>query len=92
MTKEKSDNLEKRVIVRQEWTETERGWGMRPDGYSLHKTVEECKQYINDYWEGMPHKIPDEYSFPSGKPYTVDVDKEIYQSVIKSSNGIRRFR
>lgn len=33
------------------WTESERGWGQRPDGVSLHLTQEDAKDYISKHWE-----------------------------------------
>lgn len=89
MKEKKSKDLEERVLVKQNWLESERGWGIRPDGCSLHKTVEDCKQYIKKYWAGMPDQVPDEYSRPEGEPYPIDVDERIYSVVSKSKNGIR---
>lgn len=31
------------------WTEHERGWGQRPDGYSLHESPEECQRYLKEH-------------------------------------------
>lgn len=47
-----------------EWEESERGWGTRPDGVSLHKSKADCDAYVKKYWEGMPDRAPDEYSRP----------------------------
>jgi hypothetical protein len=55
-----------------EWLESEKGWGTRPDGYSLHPTKEACEQYIRNYWLTMPNEVPDEYSRP-----VWDLPKEI---------------
>ena len=57
-----------------EWTEHERGWGCRPDGFTLHATAEDAKQYIDDYWR-MPNSAPDDYDKP-GKPFLVEVSDE----------------
>jgi len=57
-------------VIRQDWLESERGWGFRPDGYSLHLTEEDRKSYIKAYWDRMPDQVPDEYSRPSGDPET----------------------
>ena len=46
------------------WEESEKGWGVRPDGYSLHSNQEDVKKYIKEYWDGMPKQTPDEYSRP----------------------------
>ncbi|MDO8600300.1 MAG: hypothetical protein Q7R73_01605 [bacterium] len=82
----------KRTVVVQKWEESERGWGTRPDGYSLHLSDADRKIYIKEYWDSMPDTAPDEYSRPDGTPYPCDVDEEIYEEVKKSTNGIRSFK
>lgn len=47
-----------------QWDETERGWGNRPDGFSVHGSAEEMEAYVAAYWAKMPSKVPDEYSRP----------------------------
>lgn len=32
-----------------EWTEFERGWGQRPDGWSLHSSKDDAESFIKDY-------------------------------------------
>ncbi len=61
-----------KVIV-QKWEESERGWGVRPDGYSLHRTEEDRAAYVKAHWDSLPDEAPDEYSRPSGSPYEADV-------------------
>jgi hypothetical protein len=51
------------------WIESERGWGTRPDGYSLHVSEAEAKRYVDEYWDGMPDDPPDEYSRPDSEPF-----------------------
>ncbi len=80
------------VIVRQEWRESERGWGQRPDGYSLHLTPEDQEEFVKAYWDRMPDKTPHCYSFPSGKPEAFEVDDDIYQRIKESENGIRSWK
>jgi hypothetical protein len=67
------------------WREFERGWGVRPDGYSLHATSEDAHACIQRYWKNMPDEAPDEYSKP-GNPILVEVDKLIYEKVQKEIN------
>jgi len=55
------------IVWKCEWTESERGWGMRPDGISLHVDEAEMQRYIKDYWDGMPKETPHEYSRPEGR-------------------------
>lgn len=75
--------------VCQKWEESERGWGTRPDGYSLHKTREDVAAYIKAYWDTMPDSAPSEYSRPDGTPYDTEVDQETYDEIAASKNGIR---
>jgi hypothetical protein len=81
-------------VVKQEWFESERGWGQRPDGYSLHLTSADRDAFVGDYWGSQPQTFPapDIYSCPEhndGK--VIDVDKELYEEIKKSKNGIRRY-
>lgn len=57
-----------------EWTEHERGWGQRPDGFSYHPSMEAAEQFIKDYWSRQPKETPDEYSAPS-TPWLVFVNE-----------------
>lgn len=77
-------------VVVQKWEESERGWGTRPDGYSLHLADADRKAFIKEYWDRMPDAAPDEYSRPDGTPYKAEVDAETYAKVKASKNGISR--
>lgn len=79
------------TVLRQNWLESERGWGIRPDGYSIHLTQEDCTKFIKDYWERMPDQVPDEYSRPDGEPSLTQVDASTYEAVKASPHGIRRY-
>ena len=84
--------LEQRVIC-QDWLESERGWGTRPDGCSLHLTEEDRQQYIQNNWDGMPDEVPNEYSRACGRPYPVQVSPELYARVQQSDrHGVRIWR
>ena len=87
----KGQNLEQRLAIRQDWIESERGWGIRPDGCSLHQTVGECKQYIAKYWDSMPDSVPNEYERPAGEPYHISVPKELYDEMEESDCGMRLY-
>lgn len=89
--KELGLNLLKEVIV-QKWEESERGWGTRPDGFSLHLTDADRQAFIKEYWDGMPDDlIPDDYSYPDGTPYKAKVDGKTFAEVKASKNGIRDY-
>ena len=79
-------------VVRQDWLESERGWGIRPDGYSLHRNAADVKKFATKYWDEMPEEVPDEYSRPSGEPFVVDVDQKTYDEVCASDCGTRHYR
>lgn len=77
-------------VLKQEWEESERGWGCRPDGYSLHISEEDRVDFIKAYWDKMPAFAPSEYSRPYGTPFWIDVDDETFDKIKASKNGIRR--
>jgi len=78
-------------VVVQKWEESERGWGVRPDGYSIHLTDADRHAYINKYWDSMPKSfVPDEYSRPSGTPYVAEVNLDKgWLKMIQTVGGIR---
>lgn len=58
------------------WTESEAGWGPRPDGETYHKDEDTMNKFIERY----AYSNPDEYSFPEKKEL-IEVDKKIYDQV-----------
>lgn len=64
-----------------DWIEYERGWGQRPDGTSLHKSLDVAKKYIEETWSRRPDgEAPECYSKP-GDPYLKEVSKELWNKV-----------
>lgn len=84
--------MNKYPVVKQLWEESERGWGIRPDGYSLHLNEEDRKNYVSDFNKTLPSYVPDEYSRVSGSPTIIDVDSKLYKEIKASKNGIRVWR
>lgn len=82
------------VVYCQIWEESERGWGTRPDGYSLHLTLADAEQFRkeyldhqHEYFESIGEKgVPDEYTRPYGEPYRVKVSDELYKQLVKDKN------
>lgn len=75
-------------VVCQEWEESERGWGCRPDGYTLHLTEQDRAAYVQAHWDSLPDgRAPSVYSRPRGTPYEIDVDDETLAKVESSSRG-----
>lgn len=73
----------------QKWEEVERGWGERPDGFSLHISLEGLKRYVQAYWDGMPDQAPEEYERPCGTPYEVSITDELSRQIQEAGNGLR---
>lgn len=72
------------------WTESERGWGCRPDGCSLHISKDEYDRYVDSYWKKMPDEPPDEYSRPDGEGVYIDIPDDHNIAVkLKDSKSIR---
>jgi len=74
-------------VIVQQWTETEQGWGSRPDGISVHFSEEQRIAYIKEYqdnlnkfWKG---KVPREYSYPDGGAIQMKiVQKEATEEIL----------
>jgi hypothetical protein len=66
------------LAVCQAWTESERGWGQRPDGYTVHRDFAERDRFIESYNARLPAEIPESYSFADGYPYLVDTGADLY--------------
>jgi hypothetical protein len=64
-----------RVLV-QKWEESERGWGTRPDGYSIHPDEAALERYLEAYYATLPKEVPDEYERKCGMPYWAEVEVE----------------
>lgn len=82
------------TVIVQKWEESERGWGTRPDGYSLHLTEKDRRAYVDGYWADQTRRSPeppDEYSRLCGSPYTAEVDDATYAEVKATANGLRRY-
>ncbi|MBR9700242.1 hypothetical protein GOV11_00040 [Candidatus Woesearchaeota archaeon] len=83
--------VELEKIIYLSWEESERGWGVRPDGCSLHLTAEDAEKYVDNYRDGMPREAPREYMCPSGNPIVAGAAPDLYKRVKESKYGIRLF-
>lgn len=73
-------------VYLQYWEESERGWGIRPDGCSLHKTIEEHKIYIESIYKSreIDIEIPYEYDRIVGDSFEVMIKEDLYEEVKNS--------
>lgn len=74
------------IVTVQKWEESERGWGTRPDGYSIHKSRADLSKFLAEERDAERKrnpsgKVPDEYSRTCGTPYDAEVDDETYASI-----------
>lgn len=81
-----------KTVVYQEWLESERGWGQRPDGISLHKDLAQRDAFIKAYEKSLPEEVPDEYSRPCGEPCFIQVCDRMYREVCAERNGLRLYK
>lgn len=83
-----------RTALAQDWEESERGWGTRPDGFTLHLTQEAHKAFVEAFWKRQKEicgpTAPDEYTRTSGEPKLVQVSEKIYRKLVKhkAKNGL----
>jgi len=77
-------------VILQLWEESERGWGTRPDGCSLHTDFSNRKQYVESLYEGRSEVAPDVYERVIGDPIPAFVTDNLYNRILKDKS-IRLF-
>ncbi len=93
MKENRAKNLEE--VIYMGWEESERNWGTRPDGCSLHLTENDFKAFEKEHWDKMPGIVaPDEYSRPIflAEPVVVIVSKSLYKKIESTKRGLRLFQ
>lgn len=73
-----------KTIVMDTWTEYERGWGSRPDGMSIHLSVADHKEFVDEFnknHNNLP-SAPDEYTTADNRPTAIDVEESLYQLLV----------
>lgn len=70
-------------VVKQDWTESEAGWGRRPDGFTLHLNKADRDQFVKNYnaKHNNAKSTPSEYTFADGEPVVIDVPEEAYKAL-----------
>jgi hypothetical protein len=76
-------NTPRMEVIIQEWEESESGWGVRPDGASIHRTMADHAAFIEKEWGSRDTRgpVPEEYSRPCGEPYSMAVPKALYDRI-----------
>lgn len=70
------------TVICQKWEEVELGWGSRPDGFSLHVSLESLRKHI-EHIRNVYADNHEEWSQPCGTPYEVGVDDETYYEIVE---------
>ncbi len=77
-------------IYLQYWEESERGWGVRPDGCSLHLSTKDSIDYINAIYNGRDTDfVPNEYDRVVGELIPVTIDQKLYDEITKNGGSLR---
>jgi hypothetical protein len=84
VTKALAAGQTRHLVLCQDWEESERGWGVRPDGYTLHLTRVDWADFVTGYNNTFNDErtVPDEYTRVNGQPRIVELDKEVYQKLL----------
>ena len=70
----------------QYWEESERGYGVRPNGCSIHSSLEEHITFINSIYSSRTDEVPHEYDRVTGNPIVCFVSDEIFERVLLNSS------
>lgn len=73
-------------VFLQLWEESERGWGVRPDGCSLHIDNNELDRYVEDIYKDRGDNIPNEYERTIGGSIEAFIDNELFTKVSTNKN------
>lgn len=84
------------MVYRIPWTEYKRGWGARPDGATLHISLDEARKFIDEFWEAEKKlnpsgMAPDKYTKNDLDPTEdeipiIEVEDEVYQNLLNQGS------
>ena len=76
-----------KTVYLQFWEESGRDWGVRPDGCSLHLSIDEQKKFVESIYAGRdPDNVPDEYERILGEPIEAEVSDSLYEELISEGS------
>jgi len=78
-------------IIHVSWEESERGWGSRPEGCSLHLSVEDFNKFMKKYCKRLPKEVPDVYERPAGNPEVAYASRKLYRKIKRNSSSLRLY-
>ncbi len=79
--------MKEKTVIIQNWEESERGWGTRPDGWTIHIDREQHKKYVDWYNKTFNNldSAPDEYTRVCGDPIEVECPNDLYKRIKKET-------
>ncbi len=82
-----------KIAILETWTESEAGWGQRPDGCSIHIDKESYKGFVENHWKKLKEyygeSTPHEYDRPDNNLQVVKVSDELFTKIGESEFGLR---
>ena len=73
-------------VVLQFWEESERGWGVRPDGCSIHLDSNERNNYIKSIYSDRGSEVPDEYERIVGDELVAFIEDVLFERLLKDKS------
>ena len=72
----------------QKWEESERGWGVRPDGCSIHLDTDSYKKYLNGIYVVRQNEsiIPNEYDRIVGDLIDCFISDDLFSNLIQNKS------
>lgn len=75
-------------IILQLWEESERNWGVRPDGCSIHLDYNNRDSFVNDFYSNREENVPDVYERAFGEPFFAFVQDDLFK-ILEIDKSIR---
>ena len=77
-------------VFLQHWEQSERKYGILPDGCSLHLSIDNYNNYLNDIYSGRDSSnVPCAYDKVVGELIEVEVTPEIYNEILINGGSLR---
>ena len=86
MSERKSIPTGEVLVICQKWEEVEVGWGSRPDGFSLHVSLESLRKLVRENRKRR-EEYSDEFSHPDSDHYKTSVDDETFAFLVENGGG-----
>lgn len=72
------------VLYAIDWSEVRNGWNIGRIGKtSHHLTIEDAKEYIENYWDSIPSDHSHDIYLVPGRPYRCEVFQDFYDNFVK---------